>query len=487
MSSDDSLEVDAFLLLTLPDCTIRTPTATQTGILELQCVTLPQSAQADFDRDVFLVFRINDLEIPIDPTRTVSLNANSNEREYIFHGTETDPFGVFTLSFSESLYSAGLLVEDIGTFESVLSQYVNFTGPRPHTLPTTPTHAENSSPLKNEDFCGRLVLRDQDSGELVGEFDNKIIVKDDPILYQTGHENDPVVIEIPQDASLDPNRETAIEVFARSVPANEHDWMMKSAVLISHAITGTTNLIVRVISPASSHHISRSTPLISAQSSANPLTSTFLPPPTLPPPPSRTAAFLNSDRTRKVLTKVHAVSARAVKITSMAKPLVDNVVYHMAGVGKGQAFQHTPPQQSYPLSLDGPGPGSSSLTTLALPPPPPHFAGGLGYAQQIPRVRHGLPFFSNDRLGTRARIVLSADLILSTMEESAKKIVTVGAERADATIRHKYGPEVASSSAAMTGAARNVALVYIDLQGIARRAVMMRVSMKNSIPFTGRF
>ncbi|KAF9265834.1 hypothetical protein L218DRAFT_120707 [Marasmius fiardii PR-910] len=471
---------DAFLLLSLPNCTIRTPTSTQTGNLGLECVTLPPSAKATFDRDVFLVFRINELEIPIDPARTVSLNSTPTEREYVFYGTEADPL-VFTLVLAESLYSIGPLVEDLETFESVLSQYVNFTTRRAET-PPTPPNAQTSS-VKNEELRGRLLLRDEDSGEIVGELDRKVMVKEDPSMYQRGHENDPVVIEIPEDASLT-DHETAIEVFARSVPLDQHDWITKSATLASHAITGTTNLLVRVISTASSYYISHSTPSTSTQSSMTSLPKTGAP----PPPPSRAAVFLSSDRTRKGLTKVHAVSATAVKVSSKTITFIDDVIYRVVGGKKGQATPLPPAQRSGNVYPSGPStslapPPYSSTTNFGSddkpPLPPRRSPSPLGQAGQAPP-----PPIPPRKLGTKARIVLSADLILSTIEESTKKIITIGADRTDAMVRHKYGPEAAQSSAAMAGTARNIGLVYVDLQGMGRKAIVKRVAkvyVKNKV------
>ena len=221
---------DAFLLLSLPNCTLRTPTASQTGALGLECVTLPPSAKATFDRDVFLVLSLNGQEIPLDPARTVSVSQSQDERTYVFHGTPTDPL-VVTLIFNESLYAEGPLSEDLETFDGVLSQYLklNYDQVQRSATPPSPPQANKGT----EDLRGRLLLRDEDTGEIVGELDRKVVVREDPMLSQRGHENDPVVIEIPEDASLQDNA-TAIEAFARNIPPEEHNWMTKSATLVRY-------------------------------------------------------------------------------------------------------------------------------------------------------------------------------------------------------------------------------------------------------------
>lgn len=41
-------------------------------------------------------------------------------------------------------------------------------------------------------------------------------------------------------------------------------------------------------------------------------------------------------------------------------------------------------------------------------------------------------------------------------------------------MHHKYGPEAAESSLLMAGTARNVGLVYVDMKGIGRRALLRK-------------
>jgi spartin len=41
-------------------------------------------------------------------------------------------------------------------------------------------------------------------------------------------------------------------------------------------------------------------------------------------------------------------------------------------------------------------------------------------------------------------------------------------------MQHKYGPEAAESSLLVAGTARNVGLVYVDMKGIGRRALLRK-------------
>jgi len=71
--------------------------------------------------------------------------------------------------------------------------------------------------------------------------------------------------------------------------------------------------------------------------------------------------------------------------------------------------------------------------------------------------------------------MISADLILSTFDDSTKQILNVGSQELNAVVAHKYGPEAANTVSLLTGTATNVAIVYIDMRGIGRRALIKRV------------
>jgi len=71
--------------------------------------------------------------------------------------------------------------------------------------------------------------------------------------------------------------------------------------------------------------------------------------------------------------------------------------------------------------------------------------------------------------------LISADLILSTLDDSAKQIMDVGGQRLNAVVGHKYGADAAQSTSMLTDTAKNVGLVYIDMRGIGRRALIKRV------------
>ena len=97
-------------------------------------------------------------------------------------------------------------------------------------------------------------------------------------------------------------------------------------------------------------------------------------------------------------------------------------------------------------------------------------------------------------LRKRDKLILSADVVFSTLEESIFRIVDTGSEEITRIVAHKYasqsfdlsyvadqaipprhGEESGQNASLATGTARNVALVYVDLKGVMRKAIISRV------------
>ncbi len=215
---------EAYLLLTLPNVTLKAGSSINNGTLGLECVTVSGS-----DRDVFLVLRLNELEVPIDHSRRIALDASvPATRTYTFHPTESDPT---TLVLTVQTSWQPSYMDDLDTFEAVLSQYAEFS--HPSNVATTPayvSHIDDHTSKELSDYCGRFVLVNEDSGEVVGEFDKKITVEEDPAIWERGHEKDPVVIEVPEGQTVDD--EHPLQLFARAVPPDQQDWITKSAVIV---------------------------------------------------------------------------------------------------------------------------------------------------------------------------------------------------------------------------------------------------------------
>lgn len=223
---------EAFVLLTLPGVTLRSRRTSilHSGTLAVESISIPAQVQAAINRNMFLILCIDSEEIPLDPRRVITLTASTAEgRTYVFSGTDSDPeeleLCVNMGSWMED-YKESQRREDIDTLEGIFSEYA-------HYQDISSAYSEAPS-LKDtpQDYRGQLVLVHQDSGDIIGEVDRKVSVHEDAALShpEKGHEQDPIVIEIQQDE----DDGEAIEVFARTIPADEQDWITTSAKLVRY-------------------------------------------------------------------------------------------------------------------------------------------------------------------------------------------------------------------------------------------------------------
>ncbi|KDR81921.1 hypothetical protein GALMADRAFT_135312 [Galerina marginata CBS 339.88] len=494
---------DAFLLLSLPGASLASTTArTETGVLKLECVSLPNPNSKDSqDHNVYLVLRLNAAETPIDPASVVRRSESAGLRTYSFAGTQTYPTDL-TLAIKVPRSNSEL--ENLNTFENILQQYVVDYHDTSSTVPPTIAGQSTTVDIKSgsKDLRGHLVMVNEDTGEVVGEVEDKFRIKEEPAMHERGHENDPVIIEVDEDSARRSDA-NALEAFAILVPPDQRNWITASANIVSHAISMTTNLLLTTITTASSLYISHSSP--SPHHSGAPTPTGSKGPSLAPPPlPPRALVFLTSEKTRKGLSTVHTISGEAVKVSANTIRLLDKMIRRAMGANpkRQQYFAH-----GTPLA----GPSSASLVGPPLPPltpspfsrgyasPPPYSPSGGKSSSPGPekpslpprRSMTSVPSHSGavhvpqanvppqlpPRLKTKDHLIISADLILSTIDSSTRKMLDVGTEQIGRVVGHKYGPEAAQSSLLMAGTAKNVGLVYVDMRGIGRRALLRRAGM----------
>ncbi|KAF8894779.1 hypothetical protein BD779DRAFT_1502872 [Infundibulicybe gibba] len=487
---------EAYLLLSLSNATLTTTTAIrQSGTLDLECVSMPISQSGESDRDVYLVLRLNSFETPIDPARVIHVSHanNSLSRTYTFRGTSHDPTEII-VSISQSPLAGGRsegFVEDLETFEGILSQYADLRMNDGKNDSATPKNniIGSAVPGGYGDLRGHLVLVNEETGEIMGEMDDRFRVREDPWLNEKGHENDPVLLELPEE-SAEEHDANAMEMFVRAIPPDQQDWMTTSASVVSHAISQTTNLLLTTVTAASNYYISHSAP-----SPHNPVARATTPTPPVaggsaPPLPPRALVFLSSESTRKNLSTVHAVSGQAVKVSSKTVALIDNMIRRAVGgrAKKARGDRLAAASSNYPsgsltppLPPRAPSPSPPTYSSAMLAPGnqpklPPRRSPSPG-PPLPPRAIPGPPSDyqpPQNKISRGERFLLSADLILSTIDHSTRRILDTGTERIGAVVGHKYGSEAAESSLLMAGTARNVGLVYVDMHGIGRRALLKR-------------
>ncbi|KAH7928190.1 hypothetical protein BV22DRAFT_1005393 [Leucogyrophana mollusca] len=492
------MTAEAFLLLSLPNVTLANANTSQTGTLALECVTIPVGVSQDpSNRGVYLVLRLNNLEWPVDPTKSIGFFIDQySTRNYTIWGVDEVPVTLTLRSpGSDELH----LLEDMDTFHELLAQYAELrdAGNGQGNVSSDVMANFNDggkNPRGHDAMRGHLVLINGESGEVVGELDNKLVINEDPSLHEEGRESDSVLIELPDD-------DDARAIFVRAIPPEEQNWLTKSASLASHVISGTTNLLITTMNTASTYYINHSTPHPSAAASASSSQLDSAPPP-------RALVFLTSENTRKGLSTVHTISAQAATVSSKTVSLVDSMIKRAVGAKQRNQRDSTstpsrpplpprivsstsePIKQSTGGMLKPPLPPRSVSPSPSLPPyshekpalPPRQLNQNKSSSPQsghLPsRAQSPLPppGSTNPKptIRTRERVLLSADLVLSSIDDSMRQFVDAGSANLGRAVEHKYGREAAQSAGLITGTGKNIVAVYIDMRGIGRRAIVKR-------------
>ena len=72
--------------------------------------------------------------------------------------------------------------------------------------------------------------------------------------------------------------------------------------------------------------------------------------------------------------------------------------------------------------------------------------------------------------------MIAFSTIADGIAESGRSLLTQSGAAATTVVQHKYGPEAGSIAGQMAGGMKNVGLVYIDVTGVSRRAVVKSVA-----------
>lgn len=70
------------------------------------------------------------------------------------------------------------------------------------------------------------------------------------------------------------------------------------------------------------------------------------------------------------------------------------------------------------------------------------------------------------------RSLLAVDSVLSSLEAATNQLISSGTSAASQMATHRYGAEAGEAVAQVGGSARNAVLVYVDVRGMGRRAIL---------------
>jgi len=113
------------------------------------------------------------------------------------------------------------------------------------------------------------------------------------------------------------------------------------------------------------------------------------------------------------------MSGQAVKFSTKTIELIDNMIHRSMGA------------KYFPHGVPASGPAGKSLETSSPSSPHPPLSSPPSYST-LPR-----PGETQPRLATKDHILISADLVLSTMEHSTRRVFDTGTEEMGKVINHK--------------------------------------------------
>jgi len=234
---------EGFLLLTIPNATLISTSPDHPlngaliGLLSLECVTI--SVSDSLERDVWLVMRVepgsksthsSTFELPLPATQKIVLSRSSHRYALPMAGG-----GELVLTLPAPTDAPQR--EDLETLEVILAQYAVLQTHEdiitsPSGVPPAPPTGSGVDP--DADLKGRLVLVDEDNGQVVGMLDEHFNIQEDPGLHAAGSEKYPVVVEIPEDdgpsvGSAGSSVRVKRDVFVHIIPVDESDWISQTA------------------------------------------------------------------------------------------------------------------------------------------------------------------------------------------------------------------------------------------------------------------
>ncbi|KAF8602793.1 hypothetical protein BDV93DRAFT_474193 [Ceratobasidium sp. AG-I] len=204
------------------------------------------------------------------------------------------------------------------------------------------------------------------------------------------------------------------QVFVHNIAPDEQDWLLRSAGYISRGILYATDLAAKGMQAAAQRYVANS--------------------------PATTQPMVFSETTNANMRRVHQLSGQAVKVTTHTTGMIHKIID--MGIDRVSKPKDKKADR---------GPLPPGSTPPATPPRPPRLLN---------------------------RLLISTDLLLTTLEHSAGQLVTHGTEAAATVAGHRYGPQAGDSTRKMGETVKNVGVVYIDARGVGRRALIKRAGKR---------
>ncbi|WWC62042.1 uncharacterized protein I303_104630 [Kwoniella dejecticola CBS 10117] len=556
VSTPNLNEASGYLLLTIEHAIVKQIYDEETmtlarGEFRLECVSLPippeigrQTANpfspspADPPvptHDFWLVIKVGPtFEMPIIPS---SQMIPHQEKDGIVYQVSSTTIPNASVLFTLPLPSSQADLEDLDSLEVLLKQYgclgkdlsaLEGVTVAPQQHPSSYEYASTSraggqeEALAPEGLRGRIVLINEDNGEVVGELDQTFDVEEDRKLMNED-KNKPVMLDF---GHLREGQE-ALRVKVKSVPEEDlDDWLLRGAHKVSQGLLSFSSWSGKQMISGADTYIKHSTP--------------------------RAEPVKFSPQTKQNFVKVHNGSVKAATVTKSTIGKITGVISTAAG--KTYTHGYKPAVEAYrKASIDSaspyggpPLPPRSSTTATGqygtgnipvpyavrnptnAPPVPVKPAHLHSHSPTSPLPRTSSPLKNGgaktvsipsrsdtllaeqDRFSTAAppsysekitseplgmspaasgsgsntpttqpkkrallgRILLAGEVVLTSLEATAHDLINNGTIAASSAAGHKYGADAGEATALVGGSVKNVAVVYIDVAGVGRRAIL---------------
>ncbi|KAK6910013.1 hypothetical protein I204_04931 [Kwoniella mangroviensis CBS 8886] len=536
-------DASGYLLLTIEHAVVKQIYDEETmtlarGEFRLECVSLPIPKEIGHQtanpfspspadppvptHDFWLVIKVGPtFEMPILPNQPM---IPSRDKDGLVYTVPSPSIPNGSISFVMHLPNSQADLEDLDSLEVLLKQYgcldkslTALNGINP------PIQAVgNSEMLAPEELRGRIVLINEDNGQVVGELEQTFDVEEDKKLANED-KNKPVMLDfghVREGSDI-------LKVKVKTVPEEDlNDWLLRGAHKVSQGILSFGSWSSRQMISGANVYIRNSTP--------------------------RPEPMKISPQTKQNIVKVHNGSIKAATVTKTTIGKITGVISTAAGktythgykpaveaYRRSSTSSHSAPPLPPRSATTATGNGNipvpyAARTPTSVPPipakpshlhdhatspiplqrtPSPTKPGGAAVGYQIPlpnqtetmlaeEQRFNAPPSYSEKYSSEpndyspgpsrprtpdstsipqtqpkkkallGRILLAGEVVLTSLEATAHDLINNGTIAASNAAGHKYGPEAGEATALVGGSVKNVAVVYIDVAGVGRRAVL---------------
>lgn len=398
-----------------------------------------------------------------------------------------------SLLFSTPYPTSGSDLESLQSLESLLHQY-GCLAPETTALSGISTARNTGQPSQTapDELRGKLVLVNEDNGEIIGEMDQQLELQEDSKIAQESKLN-PVVLDFEQFRE----GQEALRVKVKTIPEKDlDDWLLRGANSLSHGILSFGEWTSRQMLSGADLYIKNTTP--------------------------RTEPVQFGPQTKEGFLKVHSASVKTATVTKSTLNRLHGVIQGAVEKTYTHGFQpakdayqrynrSTPPLPPRPSqnSMDKPnippsrpiGDSKATDLTSSLPPDAP---GALSEGKAIDYPSHSQSLIAEKetlnppsyetsqqkeaqqqstsmvaagdqpkkKQGLLSRVVLASEVVLTSLEATAHDVLNSGTVAASSAAGHKFGKDAGELTALIGGSVKNVAVVYIDVAGTGRKAIL---------------